>query len=108
MGPLSDVEKIKEIYRAEREAERIVRNAETAAKAMVEEAEAAAVATLAAKREEFSRSAGAALEKRIAGFREEADAFLDASRRRTEEWLLRSERSIDDVVDALIEAILPS
>jgi len=54
MGPQSDVELIKTIYRAEREAERIVREAEEAARSLLAEAEAAARDALEAKSLEFA------------------------------------------------------
>ena len=107
MGPKSDVDRIKEIYRAEREAERIVRRAEEAAKALVADAEAAAGAARETKRAESDRRARELLETELAEIERAARVFLDASRLRTEEWVRRSERSIDDIADALVDRILP-
>jgi vacuolar-type H+-ATPase subunit H len=107
MGPQSDVEKIKDIYRAEREADRIVREAEDAARTLLEEAAAASGGTLAAKRTEFARRSGEALEKATAEVEREAQALLESARLRTEAWVRRTEPEIDSIADALLERILP-
>lgn len=107
MGPQSDVEKIKDIYRAEREADRIVREAEDAARTLLEEAATAVESALAAKRTECARRSGEALKKAAADTDREAQAFLESARLRMDAWVRRSEPEIDSIADALLERILP-
>jgi vacuolar-type H+-ATPase subunit H len=108
MGPQSDVDRIKAIYRAEREAERIVREAEEGARTLLAEAEAAARGTLEAKRLEFDRRERENREAEAAETEKEAQAFLERTRLRVEEWVRRSEPGIDSIADALLDRILPS
>lgn len=108
MGPQSDVELMKAIYRAEREAERIVREAEETAKALLAAAEAAARDALAAKSLEFARREGEKREKESAETEKEAQALLERNRLKVEAWVRRSEPGIDSIADALLERILPS
>ena len=108
MEPQSDVDRIKAIYRAEREAEKIVREAEEAARALLAEAEAAARGTLEAKRFEFDRRERENREAEAAETEKEAQALLERTRLRVEEWVRRSEPEIDSIADALLERILPS
>ncbi len=108
MGPQPDVERLKEIYEAERQAERIVREAEDAGKALVAEAEAAARAALAEKRALLERRSAEALGEEAARIEREAQAFLEGARRRTDQWVRRSESGIDAIVDALLDTVLPS
>ena len=107
MGPQSDIDTIKDIYRAEREADRIVREAEDAAGTLLEEAAAAAGSALAAKRAEIDRRSGDERKKSIAEIEREAQALLESARLRTEAWVRRSEPEIDSIADALLERILP-
>ena len=107
MGPQSDVEKIRDIYRAEREAERIVREAEDAAAILLEEAAAAAGNALTAKRAEIARRSAEERDTAIAEIEREAQALLESARLRTEGWVRRSEPEIDSIADALLERILP-
>ena len=107
MGPQSDVEKIRDIYRAEREAERIVREAEDAAAMLLEEAAATAGNALAAKRAEIARRSAEERDTAIAEIEREAQALLESARLRTEGWVRRSEPQIDSIADALLERILP-
>jgi len=107
MGPKSDVEKIKEIYRAEREADRIVREGEDAARALIAEATEAARNLLDARRTEIVRRSGETLSRESAENEREAQAFLENARRRTESWTRRSEPDIDSIADALLDGILP-
>ena len=107
MGPQSDIDKIRDIYRAEREADRIVRDAESAAKALLEEAKAAARASLTAQRIEFSRRAGEALAKETAEIEREAQALLESARLRSEAWARRAEPEIDAIASELLSRILP-
>jgi vacuolar-type H+-ATPase subunit H len=108
MGPQSDVELMKAIYRAEREADRIVREAEEAARALLAEAEVAARDILEAKSLEFARGEREKREKETAETEKEAQALLERARLQTEAWVRRSEPGIDSIADALLDRILPS
>ena len=108
MGPQSDVELIKAIYRAEREAERIVREAEEAARALLAAAEAAARETVEAKNLEITRGECEKREKETGETEKEAQALLERTRLQVEAWVRRSEPEIDSIADVLLERILPS
>lgn len=108
MDPQSDVELIKAIYRAEREAERIVREAEEAAKALLAAAETAARETVEAKNLEITRGEREKREKETGETEKEAQALLERTRLQVEAWVRRSEPEIDSIADALLERILPS
>jgi len=108
MGPQSDVELIKAIYRAEREAERIVREAEEAARALLAAAETAARETVEAKNLEITRGEKEKREKETGETEKEAQALLERTRLQVEAWVRRSEPEIDSIADALLERILPS
>ena len=108
MGPQSDVELMKAIYRAEREADRIVREAEEAAKALLAEAEATARGVLEAKGIEIARGEREKREKEAEETEKEAQALLERNRLRVEAWVRRSEPGIDAIADALLDRILPS
>ena len=108
MGPQSDVELMKAIYRAEREADRIVREAEEAARALVVSAEAAARDVLEAKNLEIARVVREKRGKEAAETEKEAQAYLERNRLQVEAWVRRSEPGIDAIADALLERILPS
>jgi vacuolar-type H+-ATPase subunit H len=107
MGPQSDVDRIREIYRAEREADRIVRDAQAEAEALLEGAKAAAGAALAAQRIDFARRAGEALETETAEIEREAQTLLESARLRAEAWVRRAKPEIDAVASALLSRILP-
>lgn len=107
MGPHSDVELMKAIYRAEREADRIVREAEETAKALIAEAETAARNTLEAKNLEFARVEREKREKETAETEKEAQALLERTRLQVEAWVRRAEPGIDSIADALLDRILP-
>lgn len=107
MGPQSDVELIKAIYRAEREADRIVREAEDSAKAMLAEAEATARGVLEAKSIEIARGEREKREKEIEETEKEAQALLERTRLKVEAWVRRSGPGIDSIADALFDRILP-
>ena len=107
MEPKSDVEMMKAIYRAEREADRIVREAEEGARTLLAEAEAAARGTLEAKRLEFERGKREKREKETAETEKEAQALLDRTRLQVEAWVRRAEPGIDSIADALLDRILP-
>lgn len=108
MGPQSGVELIKAIYRAEREADRIVREAEETARALLAEAEATARDTLEAESLEFDRREREKRERETAETEKEAQALLERSRLRMEAWVRRSEPEIDSIANALLDRILPS
>ena len=107
MGPQSDVDMMKAIYRAEREAERIVREAEEAARALLAEAEKEARADLEAKNLEFARREREKRDKETAETEKEAQALLERTRLQLETWVRRSEPGIDAVACALLDRILP-
>lgn len=108
MGLQSDVELMKALYRAEREADRIVREAEEVARGLLAEAEAAARDTLEAKRMEFDRMEREKRGKEAAETEKEAQALLERTRLQMEAWVRRSEPGIDSIADALLDRILPS
>jgi len=108
MGPQSDVELMKAIYRAEREGDRIVREAEEAARALLATAEEAARDTLEAKSLEFARGAREKREKETGETEKEAQALLERTRLQADAWVRRSEPGIDSIADALLDRILPS
>jgi len=108
MGPQSDVELMKAIYRAEREADQIVREAEEAARALLAEAGAEARNTLEAKKLEFARGEREKREVESAETEKEAQALLERTRLQVEAWVRRAEPGIDSIADALLDRILPS
>ena len=108
MGPQSDVELIKAIYRAEREAEKIVREAEEAASALLAAAETAARDALEAKSLEFARGEREKRRKETEEAEKEAQALLERTRLKVDAWVRRSEPGIDSIADALLDRILPS
>jgi len=108
LGPQSDVELMKAIYRAEREADRIVREADEAARALLAAEEEEARGVLEAKNLEIARGEREKREKEAAETEKEAQALLERTRLRMEAWVRRSEPGIDAIADALLERILPS
>ena len=107
MGPQSDVELMKAIYRAEREADRIVREAEEAARDLLAAAEEAAKNVLETKNLAFARGEREKREKESAETEKEAQALLERNRLQVEAWVRRSEPGIDSIADALLDRILP-
>jgi vacuolar-type H+-ATPase subunit H len=107
MAPQSDVELMKAIYRAEREADRIVREAEEAARALLATAEEAARGVLEAKSIEIARGEREKREKKTAETEREAQALLERNRLQVEEWVRQSEPGIDAIAAALLDRILP-
>ena len=107
MEPQSDVELIKAIYRAEREAEKIVREAEEAASALLAAAETAARDALEAKSLEFARGEREKRQKETEETEKEAQALLERTRLQVETWVRRAEPGIDSIADALLDRILP-
>ena len=98
---------MKAIYRAEREADRIVREAEEAARALLAEAEATARGVLEAKGIEIARGEREKREKEAEETEKEAQALLERNRLRVETWVRRSEPGIDAIAEALLDRILP-
>ena len=107
MGPQSDVELMKAIYRAERDADRIVREAEDAAGALIAVAKTAARADMEAKGLEYARREREKRDRETAEAEREAQALLERTRLQVEEWVRQSEPGIDAVADALLGRILP-
>ena len=107
MGPQMDVELMKAIYRAEREADRIVREAEEAARALLAAAEEAARGVVEAKRVEIARGEREKREQETAETEKEVQALLERNRLQVEAWVRRSEPGIDAIADALLDRILP-
>ena len=99
---------MKAIYRAEREADRIVREADEAARALLAAEEEEARGVLEAKNLEIARGEREKREKEAAETEKEAQALLERTRLRMEAWVRRSEPGIDAIADALLERILPS
>ena len=99
---------MKAIYRAEREADRIVREAEEAARVLTAAAEAAARDALEAKNLEAARGERERSEKDAAETEKEAQALLERNRLQVEAWARRSEPGIDSIAEALLDRILPS
>ncbi len=108
MGPQSDVDLMKAIYRAEREADRIVREAEETARVLIASAEAAARDVLEAKNSEIARVEREKSDKEAAETEKEAQALLERNRLKVEAWVRRSKPGIDSIADALLARILPS
>ncbi len=107
METRSDVGILKEIYEAERRADRIVREAEAGAKALVAEADAAARSDTAARREELARRAGEALNAQVVEIEAEIKVFLRDREAETDRWVRRRRDDIERIVDRLIAAVLP-
>jgi len=98
---------MKAIYRAEREADRIVREAEETARDLLATAEAAAKSVLETKNLEFARGEREKREKEAAETEKEAQALLERNRLQVEAWVRRSEPGIDSIAGALLDRILP-
>ena len=99
---------MKAIYRAEREADRLVREAEETATAMLAAAEAEARDVLEAKNLEIARGEREKREKETAETEKEAQALLERNRLQVEAWVRRSEPGVDAIADTLLERMLPS
>ncbi len=107
METRSGVGILKEIYEAERRADRIVRDAEAAAKALVAEADAASRADTAARREELARRVAEVLEAQTAEIRLDVAAFLREREAATGRWVRGRRGEIDRIVDRLSAMVLP-
>jgi len=98
---------LKEIYEAERRADRIVREAEAGAKALVAEAEAASRADTAARGEELARRTAEALNAQTIEIQVEISAFLQGREEETGRWVRGRRGEIDRIVDRLAAMVLP-
>jgi len=107
METRSDVGILKDIYEAERRADRIVREAEAEAKALLAEAEAAARSDASLRREELVRRAATALSERIGEIDGEIRLFLKEREEETDRWVRRRRGEIERIVDRLIAMVLP-
>ncbi len=107
MEPRADVAILKEIYEAERQAERIVRDAMAEAKALVADAEAASGADAASRREDLARLGAEALRARSLEIDKEIDAFLRDREAETDRWARKRRAEIDRIVDRLVAMVLP-
>ncbi len=107
METRTDVGILKEIYEAERRADRIVREAEAEAKALLEEADAAARADAASRREALARRDGEALSAQRGEIEAEVRAFLKDREAETDRWVGRRRGEIDRIVDRLVAMVLP-
>jgi len=103
----SDVGILKDIYDAERRADRIVREAEAEAKALLAEADAAARSDASLRREELARRSGEALSERIGEIDSEIRLFLKEQEEETDRWVRRRRAEIERIVDRLIAMVLP-
>ena len=107
METRSDAGILKDIYEAERRADRIVREAEAEAKALLAEADAAARSDAMLRREELARRAGEALGGRIEEIDSEIRLFLKDREEETDQWVRRRRGEIERIVDRLIAMVLP-
>ncbi len=107
METRSGVGILKEIYEAERRADRIVREAEAAAKGVLAGAEAASRADAAARAEELARTVAELLEAQTAEARLDVGAFLRDRGAGTGRWVRSRRERIDRIVDRLVAMVLP-
>ncbi len=107
METRSDVGILKDIYEAERRADRIVRDAEAEAKALLEEADAAARVDAASRLEALARRDGEALSAHRGEIDGEVRAFLKDREAETDRWVGRRRGEIDRIVDRLVAMVLP-
>ena len=107
MEKRSDVGILKDIYEAERRADRIVREAEAEAKALLAEADAAARSDASLRREELARRSGEALTGRVGEIDGEIRLFLKEREEETDRWVRRRRGEIERIVDRLIAMVLP-
>ena len=107
METRSDVGILKEIYEAERRADRIVREAEAGAKALVAEADAASRSDTTARREDVARMAGEALNAQTIDIQTEISAFLQGRVAETDRWVRERRGEIERIVDRLIAMVVP-
>ncbi len=104
---ISSVGILKEIYEAERRADRIVRDAEAEAKALVAESEAAGRAEAAARAGELARTVAGVVEAQTAEIRLDVDAFLRDREAEVDRWVRGRRDRIDRIVDRLVAMVLP-
>ena len=103
-----DVLTLKRIYEAERQAERIVRDAESRSAVLLREADTEASGLLEEKRHRLSLRQREALEEAVASIDREAAEFLEGARSRAGKWAEERRAGIDRIVERLLEMVLPS
>lgn len=107
MEARSDVGILKEIYEAERRADRIVREADAEAKAVVADADAASRQDTESRSEELARLAAEALRAQVVEIDKETRAFLAAREAEADRWVRARRAEIGRVVDRLTAMVLP-
>ncbi len=107
MDARSDVGILKEIYEAERQADRIVRDAEAGARALIADAEAASGADLETRREKLACRTAEALNAQTIEIEKEISEFLCDREAETERWVRARRAGIDRIVDRLVAVVLP-
>lgn len=107
MGTQPGVGILKEIYEAERQAERIVREAEAGAKSLIADAEAASRSDTEARREELSRRAAGGLSAQAAEIDREVGLYLRDRQAEIDRWVQGRRAGIDRIVDRLVAMVLP-
>ncbi|HEY3489527.1 MAG TPA: hypothetical protein VGK27_05320 [Candidatus Deferrimicrobiaceae bacterium] len=107
MGPERDGTILKGIYAAEREADRIVRDAEGLADALRREAAARADAILSENQSRLGRCRTGRLDAAVAESDREAEALLSDARCSAEAWASAERQRIDDLADRLLAMVLP-
>ena len=107
METRSGVGILKEIYEAERRADRIVREAEAGAKALVAEADAASRSDAAARLEDLARTALEARAEQAVELQREIDAFRRDRAAETVRWVRGRRSEIGRIVARLIALVVP-
>lgn len=107
MEPERDGTILKRIFSAEREADRIVRDAEAQAAALLETAGKEAAGIVADRRRELASAREASLEAAVREAGIEAGRFVAAAQASTAAWVARESVRIDALADRLLEAVLP-
>jgi vacuolar-type H+-ATPase subunit H len=108
MEPQPDVLTLRRIYEAERQADRIVREAEGEAAALLRKADEEAAGLLEEMRRRLAARRTEVLNATISAADAEAGKLLEDAKARTELWARKKASGIDDVVERLLETVLPS
>lgn len=108
MDSQPDARTLKEIYEAERQAERIVREAEEEAAALLQQADAEADALREAAKRRLSLRRRETLDERISASEREAAELLENERTRVERWFQDRVDGIERIADRLLTMVLPS
>jgi vacuolar-type H+-ATPase subunit H len=107
VDPGQDGSILKRIFSAEREADRIVRDAEAEAAARLAEADGRVAGILSAGRRRLGDRRRLALEAAVAEADREAEGIVADARAAAEAWTARESRRIDELAGRLLEAVLP-